>query len=433
MIGRTHWVFIAIVFSSFGSLNAQPTTTLVYTNRVDNYENRFVIGPKDTVSGGRYKLLSGDSIQFDRLTFVRDVEFPDGRDNSPAVVRGWEYKGTDKTENSWRIIFGKEEGSVPGTYPVYYSLETNGNFKRWLLPGGTRRYEGNLKDEIKAVLWANQLDADRLGLTPFNEQQQSPITVTLAWQTIGKDLNSLLDRYGTQITAQSMLRGPNGLLHMNVVVSGDRVRDVEDSLAIRNNVDLKFKYEVRTKIVVINRSLSPKYLTNGRADKNKVRSLLTDLINGNSNILSGYKLTAVSQASERGCNATSAPWQPLACGDEYCQFWRIRLGFEVDSKNGKETYELKTEFDIGECRRDEQQFGDEKIVWKTSSKDASEFDYLKLQATAEPQEMMEPDPGFVRVVQSVAPGYSVYEPLPEFSLKNVLDRVLADYVQGIVR
>lgn len=432
MMCRKHLIFIAIVLSSMGSVSAQPTKTLVYTNRVDNYENRFVIGPKDFVSGGRYKLLSGDSIQFDRLTFVRDVEFPDGRDNSPAVVRGWEYKGTDKTENSWRIIFGKEEGTVPGAYPVYYSFETGGNFERWLLPGGTHRVEGNLKDEIKAVLWANQLDADRLGLKPFNEQQQSPMTVVLAWRTIGEDLNSLLDRYGTRITTKSMLRGPTGMLHMNVEVTGDRARDVEDSLVIRNNVDLEFEYQTRTKIVVINRSLSQRYLTNGRADKNKVRSLLTDLIES-SRTLSDYKLTAVTQASERGCFATSAPWQLLTCGDDYCQFWRIRLGFEVERKDGREVYELKTEFDIGECKRDEQQFGDDKIVWRTSSKDASEFEYLKLQATAEPQEMMVPEPGFYRVVRSVAPGYSVYEPLPEFSLKNVLDRVLADYVQGIVR
>jgi hypothetical protein len=433
MMCRKHLIFIVIVFSSMGSVSAQPTKTLVYTNRVDNYENRFVIGPKDFVSGGRYKLLSGDSIQFDRLTFVRDVEFPDGRDNSPAVVRGWEYKGTDKTENSWRIIFGKEEGTVPGVYPVYYSFETGGNFERWLLPGGTHRVEGNLKEEIKAVLWANQLDADRLGLKPFNEQQQSPMTVVLAWRTIGKDLNSLLDRYGTRIATQSMLRGPTGMLHMNVEVTGDRVQDVEDSLVIRNNVDLKFVDQLRTQIVVTNRSLAQRYLTNGRADKNKVNSLLTDLINGGSSVLSDYQFTAVSQVTERGCYAISAPWQLLTCGDEYCQFWRIRLGFEVESKGGGEVYELKTEFDIGECKRDEQQFGDDRIVWRTSSKDASEFRYLKLKATPEPQEMRIMEPGVFQVVRSVAPGYSVYEPLPGFSLKNVLDRVLADYVQGIVR
>jgi hypothetical protein len=415
-----------------GSAWAQPTSALVYTNRVGDHENRFVVGPADTVSGGRYRLLPGEAIQFDRLTYERDVEFRDGRDNAPTIVRGWVYKGTDKTENSWRVIFGKEPNTIAGTYPVYYTHDAGPNFKRWLLPGGTRRAEGTLTDQIQAVLWANQLDADRLGLEPFDEQKQSPISVTLAWRAIEEELNELLNRHGTSLSSQSLLRGPDGRLHMNVRLEGDNAVEVADALGIRNNVELDVARELRTRMIVTTRQLAPQYLTNGRVDLRKVQGLLTELIGGRSEPLQPYNFSGQSRTQANGCEATSTPWQLLTCGDEYCQFWRIRFGFRIERKDDADQYELMTEFDIGECRADERQFGTTKVIWKTTSKDASEFDYLSSTVTSGPNEVMDAKNASIEIVRSIAPGYSVYDPLPTFSLKQILDQALTDYVAAIV-
>jgi hypothetical protein len=419
------------MFFAYGRcVNGQPKDAIVYTNRVGDYENRFVIGPADMVSGCRYRLMPDDSVQFDRLTFVRDVEFPDGRDNSPAVVRGWEYKGTDKTENAWRIIFSKEEGAVPGTYPVYYSFETGGNFERWLLPGGTRRHEGTLADKIKAVVWANQLDVDRLGLRPFNERQQSPISVILAWRSIERELAELLNRFGTSISSQSLLRGPDGRLHMNVSLTGDRASNVAETLGIRNNVELDSPSltELRT---ISAKQISSLYLTNGRPDLNKVQGLLADLIRGRSEALMPYQFKVESKSLANGCFAISAPWQLLTCGDEYCQLWRIRFAFLIERKEGQERYQISTEFDIGECRVSERQFGDDKVIWRSTSKDASEFENLSA-FVANGGEETNTVTASVKVFRSIAPGYSVYNPMSSFSLKQTLDRAFADYVSAIV-
>lgn len=430
---KTHRLAVAatLCLLLIGPAAAQPTSTLVYTNRVDDHENRFVIGPGDTVSGGRYKLLPGDSVQFDRLTYERDVEFSDGRDNAPPVVRGWVYKGTDKTENSWRIIFGKEQNAISGTYPVYYTQDAGPNFKRWLLPGGTRRSDGTLTDQILAVLWANQLDADRLGLQPFDEQKQSPVSVTLAWRAIEEELSALLERHGTFLSSQSLLRGPDGRLHMNVRLAGDNAVEVADALGIRNNVELDIAQQYQTRMILA-KQLAPQYQTNGRADLPKVQRLLTELIRGRSAPLLPYNLTSQSRTQANGCVATSTPWQLLTCGDEYCQFWRIRFGFRIERKQQTDFYELATEFDIGECRANERQFGTSKVIWKTTSKDASEFDYLSSTATANSVEAVEAATNSVGIVRSIAPGYSVYDPVPTFSLKQILDTAFNDYVDAIV-
>ncbi len=413
-----------------GSAWAQPTSTLVYTNRVGDHENRFVIGPADTVSGGRYRLLPGEAIQFDRLTYERDVEFRDGRDNAPTIVRGWVYKGTDKTENSWRVIFGKEPNTIAGTYPVYYTHDAGPNFKRWLLPGGTRRAEGTLTDQIQAVLWANQLDADRLGLEPFDEQKQSPISVTLAWRAIEEELDALLNRYGTRLFSQSLLRGPDGRLHMNVRLEGDNAVEVADALGIRNNVELDVAIRLESRMILA-KQLAPQYRTNGRVDLQKVQRLLTELIRGRSEPLQAYNFSGQSRMQTNGCEATSTPWQLLTCGDEYCQFWRIRFGFLIERKDAAEQYKLTTEFDIGECRADERQFGTSKVIWKTTSKDASEFADLSSTAASEASQTVAREAS-VQIVSSIAPGYSVYDPLATFSLKQIFDQAFADYVAAIV-
>jgi hypothetical protein len=133
---------------------------------VGNFENRFVIGPTNVVAGGRYKLEPGGPTQFDRLTYEKDIEFRDERELPFQIVRGWVYRGTDKTENGWLIVFSKEPSAKTGTFPVYYVLRPGEDFRRWILPNGTGRYDGGLQDEISAVLWANQLDFNRLGGNP---------------------------------------------------------------------------------------------------------------------------------------------------------------------------------------------------------------------------------------------------------------------------
>jgi len=419
-----------VSLANLGIAKSQPTSTLVYTNRVGNFENRFVIGPTNVVAGGRYKLEPGGPTQFDRLTYEKDIEFRDERELPFQIVRGWVYRGTDKTENGWLIVFSKEPSAKTGTFPVYYVLRPGEDFRRWILPNGTGRYDGGLQDEISAVLWANQLDFNRLGLKPFAERQQSPISVTLAWSEIQREMRDLLIRYGTQLESQALLRGPDGRLHMNVELAGSRARDVAEVMGISNNVPVDLKKSLRTRMIQA-KQISPQYLTQGRPDLKRISVLLSELIRGRSAALQSFKFDARQATQGNGCYATSTPWNPLMCGDQFCQFWRIRYDFRVERDGGREQYQLSTEFDIGECRVDERQFGESRIVWRSSSKDAEEFEYLSSAAGKNEGDVVA-KVVHLKNARSLAPGYAVYDPVSSFSLKQLLDRAFIDYVNAIV-
>jgi hypothetical protein len=421
---------VALTLANLGTVKAQPTSTLVYTNRVGNFENRFVIGPTNMVAGGRYKLEPGGPTQFDRLTYQKDIEFNDERESPFQKVRGWVYRGSDKTENGWLIVFSKERSAKTGTFPVYYVLRPGEDFRRWLLPSGTRRFDGGLQDEISAVLWANQLDFNRLGLKPFSERQQSPISVTLAWSEIRKEMGDLLSRYGTRLESQALLRGPDGRLHMNVDLAGGRAQEVAEVMGIFNNVPVDFKQSLRTTMIQA-KQISPQYLTAGRPDVERIAVLLSELIRGRSAALQSFNFEATQSNQGNGCYATSTPWKLLMCGDQICQFWRIRYDFRVERQGGREQYQLSTEFDIGECRVDERQFGDSRIVWRSSSKDAEGFEYLS-SAAGKSQGEVVANVVTLRNAQSRAPGYAVYDPMSSFSLKQLLDLAFNDYVKAIV-
>jgi hypothetical protein len=92
---------------------------------------------------------------------------------------------------------------------------------------------------------------------------------------------------------------------------------------------------------------------------------------------------------------------------------------------------LSTEFDIGECRVDERQFGESRIVWQSSSKDAEEFEYLSSAAGKNEGDVVA-KVVHLKNARSLAPGYAVYDPVSSFSLKQLLDRAFIDYVNAIV-
>jgi hypothetical protein len=408
--------------------NAQPAKPIVYTNTVDGFQNRFLIGPKEATSGARYKLEANLPVQFDRLTYVRDVEFPDGRGNAPETVRGWMFEGTDKTENTWRIIFGKEENTIPGTFPIYYSFKKDGEFERWFTDGGTHREDANLVDEVQAILWANQVDVDRLGLEPFDPGKQSPIAVSLAWGSIKGELNRMLGRTGGSLT-NNMVKLPNGMVQMDLDVSGPDREALFESLSFRNDLDVQVRKAAVTKTIMITK-ISQQFFTSGNVDYKKVADNITSLVKVDSPELAKLGLRTTNAFLTNKCIVSTTPWQEFNCDENYCQFWKMRFGFERVIRNQEVSYELSIVYDIGECRTDEKNLGDTFVIHKYQSLDGDEFSSF---STRVPREDVgtEARAIYVPIPSSMPDGHELYNPMESFDLKAIFSSAFDSYVSRL--
>ncbi len=405
---------------------AQPATPLVYRNVVDGHENRFVVGgPNEITSGAKYKLKAGLPVQFDRLVYLRDVEFPDGRDNSPEIVRGWMYEGSDKSENTWRIIFGKDENTISGTYPVYYSLKKDDEFERWLIEGGTHREEATFKDEVLSVLWANQVDVDRLGLDPFDPSEQSPIAVSLAWSSIETELNQKLNRSGSSVSSQ-MVKLPNGKVQMDLHVLGAEREALFESLKFRNDIDVQVRFEQKTRAIVVS-EISPQFFTSDRVDYEKVADSISSLIRQDSPQLAGFGLRATKTFLTDKCFVSTTPWQEIGCDANYCQFWKMRFGFEKVIKDQKEAYQLSVVYDIGECTAKEKGRGEANIIHKYQSLDGNDFSSFSISLMREGQGLQS-EGGLIVVPVAIPDGHSLYNPMETFYLKDLFTTTFSLYV-----
>jgi len=426
-------VFVFCLFASTSicmaeRCNAQPAKPIVYTNTVDGFQNRFLIGPKEATSGARYKLEANLPVQFDRLTYVRDVEFPDGRGNAPETVRGWMFEGTDKTENTWRIIFGKEENTIPGTFPIYYSFKKDGEFERWFTDGGTHREDANLVDEVQAILWANQVDVDRLGLEPFDPGKQSPIAVSLAWGSIKGELNRMLGRTGGSLT-NNMVKLPNGMVQMDLNVSGPDREALFESLNFRNDLDVQVRQVATTENLRITK-ISQQFFTSGNVHYKKVADNISSLVKVDSPELAKLGLRTTNAFLTNKCIVSTTPWQEFNCDENYCQFWKMRFGFERVIRNQEESYELSIVYDIGECRTDEKNLGDTFVIHKYQSLDGDEFSNF---STRVPREGVGTDARaiYVPITSSMPDGHELYHPMEAFNLEDIFQSTFRSYVSRI--
>ncbi len=426
-------VFVLCLFASTSicmaeRCNAQPAKPIVYTNTVDGFQNRFLIGPKEATSGARYKLEANLPVQFDRLTYVRDVEFPDGRGNAPETVRGWMFEGTDKTENTWRIIFGKEENTIPGTFPIYYSFKKDGEFERWFTDGGTHREDANLVDEVQSILWANQVDVDRLGLEPFDPGKQSPVAVSLAWGSINGELNRMLGRTGGSLT-NNMVKLPNGMVQMDLNVSGPDREALFESLNFRNDLDVQVRWETRTRALAITK-ISQQFFTSGNVDYKKVADNISSLVKIDSPELAKLGLRTTNAFLTNKCIVSTTPWQEFNCDGNYCQFWKIRFGFEKVIRNQEESYELSVVYDIGECRTEEKNLGDTFVIHKYQSLDGDEFSSLSTRVPREGQGVATEIAKIARL-SAIPDDHSIYDPMESFNLKEIFNSTFESYVSRI--
>jgi hypothetical protein len=408
--------------------NAQPATPIVYISTVDGFQNRFLIGPKEATSGARYKLKAGLPVQFDRLTYVRDVEFPDGRSNAPEIVRGWMYEGSDKSENTWRIIFGKEQNTIPGTFPIYYSFKKDGEFERWLIDGGTRREDANLVDEVQSILWANQVDIDRLGLEPFDPGKQSPIAVSLAWSSIKGDLNRMLGKTGSSLT-NNMVKLPNGKVQMDLNVSGPDRETLFESLRFRHDLDVQIQWEKTTRAVAIT-EISQQFFTSGNVDYGKVADNISSLVKIDSPELARLGLRTTKAFLTNKCIVSTTPWQEFNCDANYCQFWKMRFGFEKVIRDQKESYELSVVYDIGECRTEEKNLGETFVIHKYQSLDGDDFSSFSASMPREGQGVIYATREIARP-SSMPAGHSIYDPMESFNLKDMFNSTFNSYVSRI--
>lgn len=410
------------------SVNAQgPDRALVYFNTVGTYQNTFVLSPQGLVSGARYRLLAdNEPTQFDRLTFVKSVEFADGRDSSPEIVRGWMYKGTDKTDNTWRIIFGKEKNRGADTYPIYYSLDGGEQFERWLTSPGTRRKDAGFSSQVHAVLWANQVDADRLGLQPFKISELDPLAPSLAWESVIPELKQLLlstQGQGSWVGA-GLVRLDGDRLLFRLSASDNCKQSLFDALRYRDVKMGKVVMQTRARTLTINELSKTRFFSSNAIDLNKVANGIGQVIETDAALLSQMSLMAEKRIGNRECKVLTRPWKELRCGQGYCQYWRLNFGFEVDRKDGIEHYKLSTVLDIGERRVDEPPT-DKYIVHKYTSKNTSMFDNFQVAVNRDGQNTVVQNETVAMIVPVVVDGEvlggQTADPLKSSSLSDVLN------------
>lgn len=404
-------------------LAQQPDRVFVYENQIGEMQNKFLIGPEGVISGGTYILDSGEPVQFDRLTYIQDVEFDDGRDNSPARVRGWVYEGSDKSTNTWRIIFGKDENSIPGTYPIYYSFKQDGEFTRWLLTGGTTRREGTYSDEILATLWANQQDLSCLGLQPFDPQQLNPLIVDLAWRDIETDLASTLKRHDNEFKWH-LVRIPSGRLKVNLQVDGNSGDIILKTLKSSQNVKIDAYQAKTTKAIQYNASdLSAAYKTDGKASIQKISEGQMNFINSHPILKDLGIIGEIESAPKGSARAITSPWQPLAQNEDICQFWRLEFGFQ---EKENDAFKLSMDVQIGICKTSERELGDKYIRLTLKS---ANYDELIFNRTLKPGNQMEMSTRSNSVIEmrSIPDGYELHRAVNDFSLRDALEKIFTDY------
>ena len=426
---RRHSIASLLILFLYASvLNAQgPDRTLVYYNQVGDYQNMFVVAPPGQVSGARYRLLGdGEPTQFDRLTFVRSVEFRDGRNGSPEVVRGWMYKGTDKSDNAWRIIFGKERNRGANTYPVYYAFDDGRQFTRWLTTPGTRRGDARFSHQVHAVLWANQVDSDRLGLQPFSTEELDPLAPSLAWEAVLPELNQLLESiYGQDSSAETtLIKVDDGRLLFKLSASDNCRASLFETLRYRDVEIGNVVAEARTKTISIGEVSKSRFFTGNSIDLNKVANGIGEVIEADARLLSQLPLRAEKRISTKNCNVLTSPWQELRCGQGYCQYWRMNFGFEIIHEQGMERYKLSMVLDIGE-RRANEPATNKYILYKSTSRNDSRFDNFQVAMNRDGASTAERIFTTTRVVPIVVNGEvrggETVNPLESSSLRDILN------------
>ena len=404
---------------------AQPNQTYVYTNTIDGYQNRFVLPSGQDVAGARYMFEPDSPIQFDRLKYVREVSFKDGRDNAPPVVRGWVYRGTDKSDVVWHLLFGREQGGIPGTYPIYYSSAEGTQFTRWKVLGGTTRRQGNFEDEILAILWANQVDVDRLGLNAFSQRQQLPLTAQFAWDAIGSELNNRLRREKYTV-AHRLVTLPNGLYQVDLQTLGGNGNSLFSVLGVKNDLDIKAKSYSKMLAASIG-EFKPEFLRGNELDYSAIRQA-TGLFIQNGQ-LANFRLTTTKNNANNSSSCLTKPWQPLVQGDKFHQFWKLQFNVQKDQK-GK--YRIEQKLNIGDCKAAEARFGERYIVTKFSSQTTAGFDYSVNALTT-------PAGGAVmttvtRDVLTQAPnGVKIADPIEGLTLKPLFDNTFAAYKELLLK
>jgi hypothetical protein len=410
---------------------AQPPSPLVYSNTVDGHENRFVLSGQNEVSGASYVFEAGSPKQFDRLTFVKDVEFNDGRDNSPAVVRGWMYKGTDKSDVVWRIIFGKDENTIPGTYPIYYSSETGDQFRRWKVAGGTRRRNATLEDEVFAILWANQVDVDRLGLQPFSHSEQLPLTVTFAWNAISAELNSRLERENVSL-GWTLVTLPNGQFQVDLEnYSNGETRELFRMLRVANDLDVR-KTNTHLAQQLLAADLSREFFDDNKLNFSRIAEATRSFVRTGSPELRQFQLSTRETVLAGKCHSFTTPWQPMVQGAKYHQFWRMKFSLEAVTIDGAQQYSVVLLLSIGECPTPKVQFGEKFIVAKYESVDADAFSNLSIRAKQPDAAPMH----YTKIVSSsqviaIPQGVSLGDQMKGFNLKQLFDRTFDNYVRRL--
>jgi hypothetical protein len=335
---------------------------------VGGYQNTFVLAPKGQVSGCRYKIkLDGrvSDVQLDRLTYVRDVEFADGRDESPPIVRGWLYRGSDKSSNSWELIFGKEQNTRPGTYSIYYRFPRSANFTRWKGTGNVRRKAIDFDSQVSAILWANQIQVDQLALHPFDPKETSPLVPSLIWAAISPELNSFLKTRDASITPR-LVKLQNGRLQYDLEFTPlkDGGQPVESLLfnVLQNTDDIELTTirESRT-VTVVASEVAPEFLVNGRVQLDRVAASMRNTMERDALTLASLSLGTSQKIADNSCEVMTGRWSLLSKGNSRSYFWKIKLKFDILSSN-PEKYKISSLVDVGHCPTNEISLGENRIT-----------------------------------------------------------------------